>query len=140
VCGIVTTVRDSTSLVQKVIPIAGDLHGNPLDADITLLSTQKTPHAAPVQGVRVHIKGGEYVQEKQSAIVEFLCDRAVDIGDPEYVSYREGILRLEWRTRHACFDALGQEDGDVGKGRDRQDDRDPQTSSHWGFLTWFLIM
>jgi hypothetical protein len=35
-----------------------------------------------------------------------------------------GVLRLEWRTKEACEDALDQNPG----------------SGSWGFFTWFIIM
>lgn len=40
------------------------------------------------------------------------------------------ILRLTWHTKHACESREDSED----------DDGDPDTSSHWGFFTWFILM
>lgn len=36
------------------------------------------------------------------------------------------VLRLEWRTKHAC--------------EGPRDDEGGSTSSHWGFFTWFIIV
>jgi len=36
------------------------------------------------------------------------------------------VLRLSWRTLHACENAL--------------DNGDSKTTAHWGFFTWFILM
>lgn len=76
---------------------------------------------------------------KQKAVIEFLCAATTEEEEeggegeqgPSFVSYGapEGeetdVLRLEWRTRHACEDDVS---GEKGKG------------GHWGVFTWFILM
>ena len=110
-----------------------------------------------------------YNGRKQKAIVEWLCDKSLegtegldgsDIGDDEkerrlrtreegedddgvgkwveggpsliIKSYGpltpdadEDVLRMEWRTKYAC---------------ENMENSDSDTSGHWGFFTWFIIM
>jgi hypothetical protein len=49
----------------------------------------------------------------------------------QFVSYDEGegdvdVLRLLWRTMHACEDA--------------KDEKDAEKARHWGLFTWFILM
>lgn len=58
-------------------------------------------------------------------------------GVPEFVSYQvesvpnskkneqNWVLRIRWKTIHACEDEAGKSSG---------------SGSHWGFFTWFIIM
>lgn len=75
---------------------------------------------------------------KQEAVIEFLCAASAEEEDegkgdeegPRFVAYEPkgeetDVLRLEWRTRHACEDDVS---GGKGKG------------GHWGFFTWFILM
>lgn len=75
---------------------------------------------------------------KQKAVIEFLCAAPTEVEDgeegeqgPSFVSYgapdgeETDVLRLEWRTRHACEDDVS---GEKGKG------------GHWGAFTWFILM
>lgn len=39
------------------------------------------------------------------------------------------VLRIRWRTKYACEDQA-----------DKQEDTPGQSSSGWGFFTWFIIM
>ena len=108
-------------------------------------------------------------ERDQKAVVEFLCDRKDEPGERrrallatdepddgknvagtpneeerkkkeqtddgqggvlKFVSYslvgEDEILSLEWRTKYAC--------------EDRTDDAGENSSGHWGFFTWFIIM
>ena len=65
-------------------------------------------------------------------------DLGSETSEPEFVKYGAEsipgdksnninyVLRLRWKTVHACEDQAGQ----GGRG----------SSSHWGFFTWFIIM
>lgn len=49
----------------------------------------------------------------------------------EYVRYDTSdtaidVLRLKWRTKYACEGS--------------KEDQDSETSAHWGFFTWFILM
>lgn len=46
------------------------------------------------------------------------------------------ILRLTWYTKHACEKPRDDKDG----GDKEDDDNDGDSSSHWGFFTWIIIM
>ena len=136
-----TAIRADNSLIQKVIPIAGDIGGRTTDPKLTLLSgsgQNKDKSTAASPGVRVEIGGGEYNGVSQSSVIDFLCNRAADENtEPSFVSYRDGVLRLDWQTKLACFDASEVDDGeDEG---DAPEDAEP-VQKHWGFLTWFLIL
>lgn len=43
----------------------------------------------------------------------------------------EGVLRLSWHTKYACEKRDGNDDSDDGE---------KDSSSSWGFFTWFVIM
>lgn len=45
------------------------------------------------------------------------------------------VLRLTWHTKYACE----KRDGSDGKDKDGKEDKG-NSSSHWGFFTWFVIM
>lgn len=143
-----------------VMDIAGEYStsmGRALDPHFTRLKTSPSHSDSQREGLRMELRGGEYLKKKQKAIIEFLCssdgDKATEKRDDEkgedkeddkeddksheemddghggrlkYISYddAEGVLRLEWKTRHACEDALDS----GGK------------SGGWGFFSWFFFM
>ncbi|KAK2011804.1 hypothetical protein LZ32DRAFT_606062 [Colletotrichum eremochloae] len=41
------------------------------------------------------------------------------------------VLRMTWYTKYACEDAFGKPPSEGGSG---------DTSSHWGFFTWFFVL
>lgn len=43
------------------------------------------------------------------------------------------VLRMTWHTKYACEDAFG-------KPADPSDPGSGDTSSHWGFFTWFVVL
>jgi len=100
------------------------------------------------------VKKVEGKNRKQKAFVEFICDHDLEgdehlwtpedeyegeepekdsPGEPSlsFDSYDtsgkdEDVLKLIWRTRHACEDTKREED--------------EAKKNHWGFFTWFIIM
>lgn len=114
------------------------------------------------EGVRLELHGGRFPFEKdgvkQQAVIELRCDpdrtgleKATESWDKRkkredededgdddaeeenslrFVSYGVvddvGVLRLDWLTKYACEDYEGDDDSD--------------SSSHWGFFTWLIIM
>jgi len=150
VCGIEWTYQGndkSKGQVDSIIPIAGDFgneDNSKLNPNYTRLKSSTTEADANKEGVRAELHGGVYPwkeekKQKQKAVVEFICDKdktglegqerdgkVIDGAKTlKYLSYEEGVLKLEWRTKQACEQQAGG-DGDGG--------------SHWGFFTWFIIM
>ncbi|RDW75007.1 autophagy protein Atg27 [Coleophoma cylindrospora] len=172
VCGIerVINKQDQKSMLDKVIPIAGELKnqgGGVLDAKWILLSNSGSHADSEKEGLRLEAHGGFFGSGKekktQTAIVEFLCDKErtglenlwnsedqytekrkradgdasepvvddKDLPSLTFVKYdtsrpSEDILRLEWRTKHACVGAKEEKDAEQGH--------------RWGFFTWFILI
>lgn len=146
-------LEDTLTEVRPIAGELKDHGGDHLNAKYTRLKTSESEHDAEKEGLRIELNGGIYAKRKQKAVVEFLCDpdrtgtetdldpedkyeggkAEVIKGDPslKYVGFDNqpgtdvDILRLEWRTKHAC---------------ESQKDEDTAKSGHWGFFTWFLIM
>ena len=121
------------------------------------------------EGLRVKLSGGEYKESPQdtkpkpaAAVIDFQCDpdrsgleglktaedepaegegkiRRREDGEEsgrgrslEFKSFgpeedgKTYVLKLDWRTRYACDDY--------------QNDKGNDSSSHWGFFTWLIIM
>ncbi|KAF1986744.1 hypothetical protein K402DRAFT_376618 [Aulographum hederae CBS 113979] len=87
------------------------------------------------QDDRKHEDGDSNEEEK--------AKRQEEGGEPEpqtkslkFISYKEEgdnmkVLRLEWRTKHAC----------EGQSSKPDEGNDPgNNNSHWGFFTWFIII
>lgn len=160
VCGIKRDIRNETSDIYDYFVVAGDFGGkdNSLDAKRTRLKTSTSHGDEDKEGVRVELHGGVHPwqkvdgvdQVKQTASIEFLCEKDLD-GDegnekqPEvdsssakraekdeknvqalsFVGYKDGTLTLSWKTKYACEDAA--------TGR-------PPSTGGWGFFTWMIIM
>lgn len=110
------------------------------------------------EGLLVRLWGGQYVDEKKAkkdagAEIEFQCDptksglegvaesedremetkdnNGTNSGSLQFKSFGPSgddayVLKLDWKTRYACDDYLRSKKGD--------------SSSHWGFFTWFIVM
>ncbi len=66
-----------TSRITDVIPIAGDytMHdGRPLDATLTRLKSSSSHADSKKEGLRLELHGGKWLERKQKAVIEFLCD------------------------------------------------------------------
>ncbi|KAK1144691.1 type II membrane protein [Aspergillus melleus] len=130
-------------------------HGSK-ETEITRLKTDDSDQ----EGLRVRLSGGSYENEdgkKKSAgaVIEFQCDpdrsglegltpQADDGPEDEEKQRRDEdrrslqfksfglvdddsyVLRLDWRTRYACDNYVDDNKGD--------------SSSHWGFFTWLIII
>ena len=84
--------------------------------------------------------GNENLYDPEDKYTEGMIKRGenneADDNDPnspslKFFSYDEGtgdadILRLVWRTEHACEDSKNEQDAEKG--------------NHWGFFTWFILM
>lgn len=165
VCGIERTINEEedTEIVSGTFPIAGNYaadSGELLDPKVTRLKSSDVD----AEGLKLELHGGRFPFEKggvkQQAVIEFRCDpdrtgleKATEAwdkrqkrededededGDDEedenslrFVSYGlvddVKVLRLDWLTKYACEDYEG-------------DDDDANSSSHWGFFTWLIIM
>jgi hypothetical protein len=140
-----------------------------MDPVWTRLKTAESSHDSQQEGVRLTMNGGFWTEPStkkkryQKAIIEFICDKDLEgdenLWSPEdqyekreetdddkkdgevdtpsnlpslrFVSYDKtgntaDILRLEWRTKYACEGV--------------KDEKDAESSSHWGFFTWFVLM
>ncbi|RAL59815.1 hypothetical protein DID88_000444 [Monilinia fructigena] len=138
VCGITHVINEEegSDATQQIVPFAGELEnygGGPLNAKLERLSNSKAHSDADKEGLRIELGGGFIGRGKdkrpQKAIVEFICD-ANRTGLENLLDKDKGdadILRLTWRTKHAC------ENGP-------KDDKEDKKSSHWGFFTWFIIV
>jgi len=101
-------------------------------------------------------KADDGTTRKQKAIIEFICDKsrtgleylpnpedqyeevkdkreeAANDTTPSLTFVRYGaeddadVLRLKWRTKHACEDSKREQDAEKGQ--------------RWGFFTWFIIV
>jgi hypothetical protein len=60
----------------------------------------------------------------EDASLKLISYKAEGQGDDEF-----DVLRLEWKTKYAC-EGMTEHKPTSGK----------NSSSHWGFFTWFLIM
>ncbi|KAK2762106.1 hypothetical protein FQN54_001113 [Arachnomyces sp. PD_36] len=170
VCGIERTINEEedTDIVSGTIPIAGNYDadsGEPLDPKITRLKSTDVE----AEGIRLELHGGRFPFKsggvKQQAVIEFRCDpertgleksgdkdaseRAIsaaedgdeggdeggdDTEDENSLRFKSyglvddvGVLRLDWLTKYACEDF-------------EEDDGDANSSSHWGFFTWLIII
>ena len=170
VCGIERTINEEedTDVVSGTIPIAGNYlvdSGEGLDAKVDRLKSSDSD----AEGIRVELHGGRFPFDsggtKQQAVIEFRCDpnrtgleeesiswaddfddsqrrRRDDDGeydddeddDESSLTFKSyglvddiGVLRLDWLTKYACEDY-------------QEDEGDANSSSHWGFFTWLIIM
>lgn len=118
------------------------------------------------EGLQLKMFGGKYrahvdgEEKPAAAIIDFQCDPdrsglegVVNIEDEntesekvkraeetaekdaslQFVSFGTDtdntyILKLDWKTRYACYDYKGGKSGNA------------DTSKHWGFFTWLIIM
>ncbi|KAK6352957.1 hypothetical protein TWF696_004949 [Orbilia brochopaga] len=112
-----------------IIPIANAKSSKDSEPEYAILRDSDKK----VLGLNVTLHGGEYAygeeKFKQSAVVEFLCDEKEDgNGDDalKVVGYDRSTLRLEWKTKHACENALK--------------DTPSGSKGSWGFFTWFIVI
>lgn len=172
VCGIerVINKEEDKSVVDKVIPIAGELKdrgGGNLDAKWTLLSTSPSHADSEKEGLLVELNGGFYetgkVKRPQKAIVEFLCDKErtglENLWNPSEYKF-SGIEKMKRDEETPAEDdknapslTLVKYDtsGDTTdilrlKWRTKyacegaKEELDAEKGNHWGFFTWFIIM
>lgn len=165
VCGFeYKNAADGSGSEQRAFPIVGldHLGHGSKDPEIKRLK-QLDPDR---EGLMVRLAGGQYIDKKKErknagALIEFQCDptrsgleglTTTDDRDEEtkHLQAREGddksgdksqslqfksfgpsdddsyVLKLDWKTRYACDDYLSSKKGD--------------SSRHWGFFTWFIVM
>ena len=67
-------------------------------------------------------KSGEEVDDGSGGRIKYLS------WEDEQDS-KAKVLRLEWRTQHACEDAASD-----------KKNRDSSAGGHWGFFTWLILM
>lgn len=86
----------------------------------------------PTDRLSVILRGGQTSDRTRWANLTFLCTPGEDGLEPAFNYHRtesEGVLSVEWRTRHAC--PQGQQGDDQG----RRDSDQPHTGT--GILAWF---
>jgi hypothetical protein len=66
------TQKGDEKSVWQIIPVAGTFPSLSLDDKTALL-------ADGVQGVRIEFHGQVYQEQRQSSIIEMLCDQSVDV-------------------------------------------------------------
>lgn len=157
------STNDSHRSYTYAFPIVGLDHMGfgSKDPEITRLKTLDPDR----EGLLVKLAGGEYKEDfgegpkkTAGAVIEFQCDhdRSGLEGFPEqeagnkrrkardensntpdsslkFKSFGKAdndtyVLKLNWRTRYAC-DKTGDDENE-----------DNDSSSHWGFFTWLIIM
>lgn len=146
VCGIEYVTHDNNTLVHKVVPVAGDFSSDsPLSPQILRLKKSPAKSDAGKEGLRLTLQGGIYPPDekagiKQKAVIDLLCDKSLSTRDDggdvsadegakkfeislKGYDEKEGLLTLEWKTKHACEAASGGSGGDG-----------------WGFFTWLFVM
>ena len=125
-----------------------------MDPKYTRLKTSSSHADSELEGIRLEIGGGKYLERKQRAIIEFICpkdgstERREDDG-------REGQIKSPSEPA---------DDGKGGKIKFRSYEPDPgaadqdllrlewdtkyacedtpkeKTGTHWGFFTWMFVM
>ena len=162
VCAIERLINpiEKTDTISRIIPIAGDFPDSKLNPSFTALSKATTSEQ---EGFRAILNGGKYSGRTQQAIIDFICDpdfvgtegdfkpkdgyknskRAEDVVEEKagnataitFISYeavdKVDTLKLEWKTKYACDKVDDGDDVTPGSGN---------STSHWGFFTWFIIM
>ncbi|PLB48239.1 putative autophagy protein Atg27 [Aspergillus steynii IBT 23096] len=158
ICGFEKTHFPDGAETKKPFPIAGlepGGHGS-MEPQITRLKSDDSDR----EGLRVKLSGGSYEnadgkKKKAGAVIEFQCDpdrsgleglestkdeemrrreEAGDAQDQQSLQFKSFgladddsyVLRLDWKTRYACDNYVDDKEGD--------------SSSHWGFFTWLIII
>jgi Autophagy-related protein 27 len=71
----------------------------------------------------------------------YICPCSTDFyQELHFRSFLEGVLRLDWRTKHACPTTVDNDTPSKDKDKDKDNDPSKPTTKHWGFLTWLIIM
>ncbi|CCG84175.1 protein of unknown function [Taphrina deformans PYCC 5710] len=131
VCKVISVQKHSEAqTVIEVTPYARQDAQDPVIKEVTSEDVR-------VEGFKLEIAGTDTAQgNKRAAIIEFICDRAIDIGKPEHfgVDYA-GIAKFRWRTKHAC--ASKSDGGSKTPDADRDT---PRKATSWGFFTWLFLV
>lgn len=158
-CGVRTIYNptDNTSVVDKVVPIAGTFEmssGGQLDPYWTKLKGSDSNADSEKEGLRLELKGGKYPINrkkgtKQKALIEFVCDRnrtgtegtELDERDTEDEEKKEERRRrrLSRKLRVRDDDEEGDDEDDDSDDDDDDDDDDnnkPNNSSALQFVSY----
>ncbi|KAH9912464.1 uncharacterized protein B0H18DRAFT_1053838 [Fomitopsis serialis] len=132
VCKIISNVRPKregeSPRVLQVIPVAGDISGSlpkkddggdgfageeyqpGLNVTAKLVpADENTRHDI----LHIHLHGGYYVYKQQKADFQFICDhQAEEPTKPSIYWNWNGTHTFEWRTKHACGQAMTAPDDD----------------------------
>lgn len=88
------------------------------------------------------LRGPTYNKIEQQADLDLTCDESISNGDsvPIFESYDElkGVLNLSWKHKTFC----SKSGGDSGGGKKPSDEKDgeKESSSGWGFFSWFFFL
>lgn len=77
ICATQRIYEDGSSIVQEVIPIAGEYatsNGRHLTPKFTRLKDSSSNSDSEQEGIRAELHGGMWNKQKQKAIIEFVCD------------------------------------------------------------------
>lgn len=133
VCRTTKIEKNDKITIIEAVAFAGDTTGAAKAEAARIKATEKSDN----EGLRVQLYGGlDGEGHDQSTVIDFICDRSEDVGEPTFTIDQDGIVKFKWHTKHACEDAASG-----GKRPNKDVDRDqPTRSSSWGFFTWFFLI
>jgi hypothetical protein len=74
--------RDKEKNVLQVVPAAGEFPS--LDANTSLLTSTDSDN--DVEGVKVELHGDVYVDQKQTTVIELICDHSIDVCPLDFLN------------------------------------------------------
>jgi hypothetical protein len=122
VCGVVRKYEGQQEpFLEKVIPIAGEYtasHGSSraLDPQFERLKGSDSSADSEKEGLRGKLHGGEYLNKKQKAIVEFLCDANVE--GTEGFTDKESVAATDVNS----YGSMGRREAEGEDGGDGKDE------------------
>ena len=129
VCRTTKVEKDDKFSIIEVVAFASDASGTP-DAELSRL---KTVSSTDQEGLRAHLYGGlDGDGQEQSAVIDFICDRKEDKGEPSFTVDQSGIVKFKWHTKYACEKS--------SSGDKTPESDEPKRSASWGFFTWFFLV
>lgn len=145
--------EDVDPRVEKTVPIAGEFStssGGALDPKWSKLKDQ--------DGIQLELNGGNYVKQKQKAVIDFLCQKdgaterrdegeksGLDDIDEEAGKEQDdgqgGKLKyISWDVEKDDVRVLKLEWTTKAACEGNTGSSGGSSSSHWGFFTWLIIM
>ena len=168
-CGIARTnnkLDNATTIIEFAVPIAGNfIHEHaPLDPRWTRFKSSPSHSDREKEGLRLEIHGKKYLDYKQKAVIEFICDKKEE-------ERRRRLPSLWSRDDDKDDDEAiphfneEEDDGDGGRLKflsysplddtkilslewttkhacedAKNETENGSRTGHWGFFTWLIIM